>query len=463
MNMKYLELEETLTECHSCLINNVITQVSQYSSRSLIIHCQKGEVKNNLLISLQTPFVRAHLTHHQGVSSITPFFSALNKYITTLTISQLSLLQHDRILKITAEDENSQYTIIAELFSKSPNCYLIDFNGKILHSLFKVTQVTYQPPEEQQLPPPPPLTAPVSSATIEKHYDAAESTARFEREKTQIRKIIYRRLKKSKRSIEELTKQLNSCLAWEQTHHQAELLQANLYQIKKGMKDIEVDDWITSSKIRISLDPTLPTHKQVEKLFRQSKKLKKGIEHLPRQIEEREAERARLENQLEILSRLNSHEELSIFCNQHGWQPASTPSEKKNETKPRLPYHRYISSKGIEILVGKKDQDNDRLTFHYANGSDWWLHVSERPGSHVIIKTQKGAEPDPQTLHEACHLAIAHSKAKGEKGAEVVITQQKHLKRAKGRKPGTVFLSQHKKMWVDFDPTIVKTVKSNPK
>lgn len=458
MNMKYLELREVITECRDELVNSLVTQVTQYNTRSFIIHFNNSSVNYKLLVSLQTPFVRAHLTSHEGTHAVIPFISQLNKEITSYAVSQLELIQGDRILKVTLTKGDTMLSLVAELFSKSPNCYLINEKGTIIHSLFKSPETIYTPPKEQNLPPPAPLGSPVSSKTIEEHYDAQEAKASFEREKTQIRKILYRRLKKSKRSIEELSKKLEACLNWEQTHHLAELLQANLYQVKKGMDAVEVDDWLTGKKASIPLDPALPPHKQVDSLFQQGKKLKKGIDHLPRQLEEREAERSRLEEHLEILSQIEISTDLEKFCKQHGLIPPQPVANKKKEAKPRLPYRRYTSSKGMEILVGKKDKDNDVLTFHHANGSDWWLHVSELPGSHVIIKTNKGADPDQQTLYEACQLAIAHSKAKGEGGAEVVITQQKFLKRKKGGRPGTVYLSKHQKKWIDFDPGIINSL-----
>ncbi|MEM1282522.1 MAG: NFACT RNA binding domain-containing protein [Chlamydiota bacterium] len=456
MNMKYLELKEVIAECREELKNSTVNKVTQHTPRCLIIHFQRESKKKKLLISLQTPFVRVHLTDHEGEAPVVPFMSHLNKEITRYIVKDLKLIQHDRILKITLQHNENKRVIISEFFSKSPNCYFIDALDKVYFSLFKTLKETYTPPEEQNLPPPPVITGTVSSHSIEKRYDILESKARFEKEKTQVRKIIYRRFKKSQRTTQELSAKLEECQKWQEVHHQAELLQANLYQVKRGMKQIDVDDWITGQKYTIELDPSLSPNKQVDLLFQRAKKLKKGIGHLLRQIEEKKAELSHLKHQLEEISPICEHRELNVFCERHGLSIVQTETQKKKEKKPRLPFIRYLSSHGEEILVGKRDKDNDTLTFHHANGSDWWLHVSERPGSHVIIKTHKGTEPDSQTLLEACQLAIANSKAKGDKGAEIVITQQKYLKRKKGGRPGTVFLSKHQKRWVDFDPTIIK-------
>ena len=40
---------------------------------------------------------------------------------------------------------------------------------------------------------------------------------------------------------------------------------------------------------------------------------------------------------------------------------------------------------GFEVLVGKGDTENDRLTFGVAEPNDVWMHVAGCPGSHVVV------------------------------------------------------------------------------
>ncbi len=47
-------------------------------------------------------------------------------------------------------------------------------------------------------------------------------------------------------------------------------------------------------------------------------------------------------------------------------------------------YKAFISSDGMEILVGSKDRDNDYLTLKVASAQDFWLHVADNSGAHVI-------------------------------------------------------------------------------
>ena len=99
---------------------------------------------------------------------------------------------------------------------------------------------------------------------------------------------------------------------------------------------------------------------------------------------------------------------------------------------------KFVSSDGIEILVGKRSKDNDYLTFRIAKSLDTWLHASDYPGSHVVIKAQNKNELPPNTLKEAAQLAAFYSKAKNETKVAVHYTQKKFVNKPKGVAPGLV-------------------------
>src|SRR5690606_4501232 len=86
-------------------------------------------------------------------------------------------------------------------------------------------------------------------------------------------------------------------------------------------------------------------------------------------------------------------------------KPANPPGEN---------FRRFVSIEGYPILVGRNNEQNDRLTMRVANGNDLWLHVGGgRPGSHVVIKLPKNKTASLQTLLDAGTLAVHFSKARG--------------------------------------------------
>jgi predicted ribosome quality control (RQC) complex YloA/Tae2 family protein len=103
---------------------------------------------------------------------------------------------------------------------------------------------------------------------------------------------------------------------------------------------------------------------------------------------------------------------------------------------------REVQLEGFQVLVGKGDADNDRLTFRVAEPQDFWLHVSGVPGSHVVVRNPDGIDALPKSVEErAAELAVWHSKARGAKGkVEVHVCRAADVSKPRGFAPGEVRL-----------------------
>ena len=107
---------------------------------------------------------------------------------------------------------------------------------------------------------------------------------------------------------------------------------------------------------------------------------------------------------------------------------------------------REVECEGFTILVGKGDEENDRLTFGVAEPRDLWLHVSGPAGSHVVVRNPDGLELSavPRGVVErAAELAAWHSKARGARGkVEVHLCRIADIRKPKGFAPGQVLLKR---------------------
>ncbi|MGE0455598.1 MAG: NFACT RNA binding domain-containing protein [Vicinamibacteria bacterium] len=103
---------------------------------------------------------------------------------------------------------------------------------------------------------------------------------------------------------------------------------------------------------------------------------------------------------------------------------------------------RALEIEGFEVLVGKGDADNDRLTFAVAEPRDFWLHVAGVPGSHVIVRNPAELPELPRAAAEAAaQLAAWHSKARGARGkVEVHLCRVADVSKPRGFAPGEVRL-----------------------
>jgi hypothetical protein len=76
--------------------------------------------------------------------------------------------------------------------------------------------------------------------------------------------------------------------------------------------------------------------------------------------------------------------------------------------------HRSVIVEGFEVLIGRGDRENDRLTFEVAEPHDLWLHVGAGvAGSHVVVRNPDKLDALPKdVVRRAAELAAWHSKAR---------------------------------------------------
>jgi predicted ribosome quality control (RQC) complex YloA/Tae2 family protein len=131
--------------------------------------------------------------------------------------------------------------------------------------------------------------------------------------------------------------------------------------------------------------------------------------------------------------RLETGESASVAC-----RPRRTSLGSKGRG------YRQLEVEGFEILVGRGDSDNDRLTFGIAEPRDFWLHVAGPAGSHVVVRNPLELDELPRSvLERAAELAAWHSKARGARGkVEVHVCRVADVRKPKSFAPGQVLLKR---------------------
>ena len=123
--------------------------------------------------------------------------------------------------------------------------------------------------------------------------------------------------------------------------------------------------------------------------------------------------------------------------------------KKKSQDKPSRPF-RFRTPDGHDILVGKNNYQNDKLTFKTASFNDLWLHTKDIPGSHVILRLE-GEEPSEENILLAAELAAHFSKASGSSKIPVDYTFCRYVKKPSGSKPGFVIFTNQKTLYITPD------------
>ena len=124
--------------------------------------------------------------------------------------------------------------------------------------------------------------------------------------------------------------------------------------------------------------------------------------------------------------------------------------KQRDKRQKPADFLRFTSTDGFEILVGRNNAQNDKLTLHTARGKDLWFHVQKAPGSHVVVMSHGEDIPDT-TKQEAAELAVIHSSAyKAGTGAKVAVdtTEVKNIWKANGAKPGMVLYEVYTTVYI---------------
>ncbi len=244
--------------------------------------------------------------------------------------------------------------------------------------------------------------------------------------------------------------ELKTCADREQLRIFGDLLQANLYRIKKGNEYCDIQNYYDESQsvVRIKLDPSLTPSANAQKYYKSYRKAKTAEQVLKVQIEKAELELDYVSSVLDSLSRAESMKELSEIRNELTEQGYIRSSGKKRAAEKPLEPHTFYSESGFKILVGRNNVQNDKLTLKTADKNDIWLHVKDIPGSHTIIVCDK-KQPDEETLLYAASLAAYHSKARDSGKTAVDYTKVRYVSKPQGARPGRVIYTDQKTLYVE--------------
>ena len=221
-----------------------------------------------------------------------------------------------------------------------------------------------------------------------------------------------------------------------------ELLSSNIYRMKQGMKEITVENFYKNNEpLTISLNESYSPSRNAQAYFKKYSKLKNAIVYAHTQKEEYQKNINYLETvsyQISECENMNDLYEIKQELISQGIVK-ETVKAKKKEIIVSEPLKYIVDN--VEILVGKNNIQNDKLTFKIANKNDTWLHTKDIHGSHVIIRSQNVTE---NVLFSAAKLAAEHSQSKGNGKTSVDYTLVKNVKKIPGAKPGMVIYTDYK-------------------
>ena len=285
------------------------------------------------------------------------------------------------------------------------------------------------------------------SALLDNYYQQKAQQDRSKELAGQVIKVIKNELKKDRRKVKKLNKELDDANKADQYRTRGEILTTYLGKLKPGMDSITLPNFYDDNKpLKISLAPELSPSRNAQKYFTKYDKLKASVVHVNEQLKLANAEIdyfENIQNQIELASPADI-QEIRLELQEEGYIKRKHKGKKQRKVRASKP-EQFHTSDGTTVLVGKNNLQNDRLSFKTANKNEIWLHVKDIPGSHVVIRD---TNPSDQTILEAAQLAAYFSKGRDSDNVPVDYLPVKRLRKPNGAKPGFVTFTGQKTLRV---------------
>ncbi len=294
-----------------------------------------------------------------------------------------------------------------------------------------------------------------ANSLLDGFFAAADRTERTKQRAKDLLKLLMNSYERVSRKLELQKKELAECSEREVFRVCGDLINANIYQLEKGMTKCTLEDFYSGESREITLDARLTPAQNAQKYYTEYRKLDTAEKMLTELIEKGGEELIYIDSVFDCVSRTENEAELAEIrreLREQGYLRSGKSDEKIKKTEPL----RYVSTSGYEILVGKNNRQNDTLTLKTARAADIWLHTKDIAGSHVIIRTAEKGAPDEETIMEAAELAAYHSKGRSSSQVPVDYTAVKFVKKPAGAKPGMVIFTNNKTVYVTPDEETVK-------
>lgn len=335
-----------------------------------------------------------------------PFDVLVAKRFNRANILHVELLNGDKILRLktsiaSAYKEEVTY-LQFEFTGKYTNVIILDENNIVLEALRhvdlfssfrevrvgqKLLDVPVAPFEAKEYP----LEDVEEFLYAEYAKDTQQKLTSLKKQKIS---LLEKKLKKLTQLYEKLDDENKLTAEAELMEHHGNLVLSNMHKIKPYQKTLHVDDYDGQS-VEIRLHKEFSSVSDMANaLFTKSKKSKQRASNLHI---EKESLSSKIEHAKLFINTVNEAKDISkiqlLFP-----KKVQTKKEKTNDSVE------VFWVEGYKIQLGKNEKGNIEV-LQNARARDVWLHLKDRPSTHVIITTDKQNLPQ-RIIESAARLCV---------------------------------------------------------
>jgi predicted ribosome quality control (RQC) complex YloA/Tae2 family protein len=478
MALTATEIGSIVQELVPALTEGWIQKITQPLPDVLLLEIRVPGHTRRLLCSVHDETARLHLVRQTLSNPPTPpsFCQLLRARVQGARIDGIRQIGNDRIVIVDLTSRDGPVSLVAELFGRNADLLFLDGAQHVVATLRHNKERSGQPYQAplhsplRSLPHEPITPGPEAasdaepfplSAHLEILYREREVELSHQRPLKARESVLRKTLKKHLRRIAGLSRDLEQAAKYEPYARYGELLKANLGSLRRGLATVTVVDYYdaTLPELTIPLDPTKAPQANMDAYFAKYRKFGSAQREIAPRLAAIEAEVQQVQAELNTIKH-GTWRAPSTDIHSAPRSTLSTNHRRAAADERRGPFRRFISSDGHHIFVGRNARENDELTFGLAKSEDLWLHAQGVPGSHVVVRLEKGREPPTETLKDAATLALLYSDLKKGGKGEVIYTRRKWVRKAKGQAAGAVTVTQEKSLHVTLDKRRLETMKA---
>ncbi len=399
-------------------------------------------VGHDLVLIEHDPVPRLHTIAGRPRNPINPFsFQGLLRARVQGPLTALRTVNDDRVVELVF----GAHTLHARLFGKGGGIWLVE-GERVIGSAGG--------PAPEALPPLPagsPRATPPRFAPIEGDWDRAArdflgpiaARVALDSARRRVRVHLGTLLARERRLVANLSEDLGRADRSDQLRASADALAAMLHTIPRGARAVDLPNLSDPERtLHIELDPSKPASATMGRLYDKAGRLDRASGGILERLDTAERKVASLD---EARASLDTADRDALAAILARWP---LPQPKPKQDAPAAPFRTWTGPQGQVVYVGRNDKGNHALVFRHSRGRDWWLHVRDRPGAHVVLPmANTGSAPSLEQLLVAANIALAASGAKPGEAYDVVYARVADLRPIKSA-PGKVLVRDERVLHV---------------
>jgi predicted ribosome quality control (RQC) complex YloA/Tae2 family protein len=274
------------------------------------------------------------------------------------------------------------------------------------------------------------------------YFDEIESRTLLEHAKLPLLRDLRSASKRLSERNKRLIREQNQAEDAERLGKLAQLLTSSGHKLDQRYDSVMVTDYFSDppQELPVELDPAVTLRENIDRMFKRQQKAGRGKQIVAKQLAELHGREAAIAERIRRLQAIKDWDTwLAIVDRVAAEQSRPASPETFGRVAPR---YRTLTVEGFEILIGRSSRENDTLTFQVASPEDFWMHVADYSGSHVVVRNPAKLKSLPEVvLLKAAQLAAFFSQARNSPKVEVHYTRRKYVSKPRRAKPGLVKLS----------------------